>query len=348
MTADGKINSDTVKVSERNFSYGSDEYFFDEAKSQEIGTNAQAVGDINFVSKGDGNYRAVNINSENGKTQIVSRDGKISVKEGRAKNHIETRTHSQTSSLLSSKTEDRHYLSDSDEALHSNITGKNAVIIGAKGDVNIVGANIISGDESDVPTTAQQGLSGSLNYPAITNQAIKNTQNNAQNKPKTVIYSEDGDVNIQAAQNFYNTEEEKTVKKSGLLGTGGISFTIGKQKSITESDNAALIHSGSMVGSLGGDTTIYAGKNYEQVGSTVLSVGGETTISADKVDIKAAENRNVDKYKQSFEQKGLTVALSSVVTDLAQSAYGVAKSADNIGKSKNDRVNAMAAANAAY
>ncbi|MBQ9259391.1 MAG: hemagglutinin repeat-containing protein [Neisseriaceae bacterium] len=177
---------------------------------------------------------------------------------------------------------------------------------------------------------------------------MSNAQNNTQHKPKTVIYSENGDVNIQAAQNFYNTEEERTVKKSGLLGTGGIGFTIGQQKTKTESDNTALIHSSSMVGSLGGDTQIYAGKNYSQVGSTVSSVGGETTISADKVDIVAAQNRNEDKYKQTFEQKGLTIALSSAITDLAQSAYGVAKSAEKVGKSKNNRVNAMAAFNTGY
>ncbi|MBQ9723748.1 MAG: hemagglutinin repeat-containing protein, partial [Neisseriaceae bacterium] len=300
---------------------------------------AQAVGDINFVSKGDGNYRAVNINSQNGKTQIVSREGKISVEEGRATNHIETRTHSQTSSLLSSKTEDRHYLSDSNEALHSNITGKNAVIIGSRGDVNIVGANIVSGDESDIP----QDISGSLNK-----QGMSNAQNNAQHKPKTVIYSENGNININAAENRYYSESEHQVKKSGLLGTGGIGITIGTQKTQTNADNTAIIHSGSQIGSLKGDTTIYAGKTYTQTGSTVLSAGGETTISGSQVDIKAAQNKNEDKYRQRFEQKGITVSVSSTLTDFAQTAVNVAKSAEKIGQSKNDRVNAMAAMNSVY
>ncbi|MBQ9259414.1 MAG: hemagglutinin repeat-containing protein, partial [Neisseriaceae bacterium] len=188
-------------------------------------------------------------------------------------------------------------------------------------------------DESDIP----QNVSGSLNK-----QGMSNAQNNTQHKPKTVIYSENGDVKIQAAQNFYHTEEERTVKKSGLLGTGGIGFTIGQQKTKTESDNTALIHSSSMVGSLGGDTQIYAGKNYSQVGSTVSSVGGETTISADKVDIVAAQNRNEDKYKQTFEQKGLTIALNVPVITAAQS---VAQGIKQQGKSGNSRVNALNAAN---
>ncbi|MBQ9724113.1 MAG: hemagglutinin repeat-containing protein [Neisseriaceae bacterium] len=97
-----------------------------------------------------------------------------------------------------------------------------------------------------------------------------------------------------------------------------------------------------MIGSLNGDTTIYAGKNYEQVGSTVSSINGETNISASHVDIKAAENKNVDKYKQSFEQKGLTVALNVPVINAAQS---VAQGIKQQGKSGNNRVNALNAAN---
>ncbi|MBQ9619517.1 MAG: hemagglutinin repeat-containing protein, partial [Neisseriaceae bacterium] len=306
--------------------------------TQEVGSNIQGAGDIKIIANDTLTGTAVNINSQNGTTTLYGKNS-VDIKEGRQTLDLDEGYESKSKGLLSSKTTTARIVRHDDEAIHSNITGKNAVIIGSRGDVNIVGANIVSGDESDIP----QDISGSLNK-----QGMSNAQNNAQNKPKTVIYSENGDVNIQAAQNFYNTEEERTVKKSGLLGTGGIGFTIGQQKTKTESDNTALIHSGSMVGSLGGDTQIYAGQNYSQVGSTVSSVGGETTISADKVDIVAAQNRNEDKYKQTFEQKGLTIALSSAITDLAQSAYGVAKSAEKVGKSKNNRVNAMAAANTAY
>ena len=51
---------------------------------------------------------------------------------------------------------------------------------------------------------------------------------------------------------------------------------------------------------------------------------------------------------QTYEQKGLTVAFSSPVTDLAQQAIAVAQSGKQVGQSKNDRVNAMAAANAGW
>jgi filamentous hemagglutinin len=112
-----------------------------------------------------------------------------------------------------------------------------------------------------------------------------------------------------------------------------------------------------MVGSLNGDTTISTSGNYKQVGSSVLSgsadengkfvATGDTAIVAKKIDIEAGydtyNGQNITKSKQS----GLTVALTGGVANAITATQGVASSLKDTGKSKNDKVNAMALANTA-
>ncbi|MBR7002884.1 MAG: hemagglutinin repeat-containing protein, partial [Neisseriaceae bacterium] len=304
----GEIELGTVTTSHNEtFGEATDKNHRIVKTTEEIGTNINTAGNINVIAhSGRLNGTAVNINSKDGTALLYGKNG-IAINEGRQTIKLDEAYQSKSKNLLSKKTNNYQIQRDDNLAINSNITG-NKVIIQSQKDIDLTGTNAVSDNG-------------------------------------TVIYSENGDVKINAAKNYYNREEERKVKKSGILGTGGIGFTIGKQKNKTENDNAALIHSGSMIGSINGDTNIYAGKDYIQTGSTVSSINGETIISGSKVDIKAAQNRNEDKYKQTFKQTGLTVSLSSPITDLAQKT---AQSAQKIGKSKNDRINAMAMANAGY
>ncbi|OOF78825.1 hypothetical protein [Rodentibacter caecimuris] len=66
-----------------------------------------------------------------------------------------------------------------------------------------------------------------------------------------------------------------------------------------------------------------------------------------KVDIKAADDKYETNTKQTFEQKGLTIAITSLIIDAFQAVQSAVKSTKKVGQSKNDRINAMAAANSA-
>ncbi len=99
------------------------------------------------------------------------------------------------------------------------------------------------------------------------------------------------------------------------------------------------------MGSLNGNTNIVAGKTYQQTGSTVSSQKGDVNILAEQVNIEAAKEQSTSDYKHEMQQKGLTLAVNVPVVSAVQS---VAESAKQVGQSKNDRVNAMAAANAGF
>ena len=130
---------------------------------------------------------------------------------------------------------------------------------------------------------------------------------------------------------------------------GGIGVTFGSQKQTTESDQTKLYAKGSQVGSLNGNTTMIAENTYTQTASKVSAIkDGDVNILAKKVDIKAADDKYETNTKQKFEQKGLTIAITSPVISAIQAAQGVVQSTRQVGESKHGRVNAMAAANAGF
>ncbi|MDH2505274.1 hemagglutinin repeat-containing protein [Acinetobacter baumannii] len=152
-------------------------------------------------------------------------------------------------------------------------------------------------------------------------------------------------ANIEGAQNQYNSQTNSVVKNSGLMSTGGIGFSLGKKQETTLKTEQQLTNSASQVGSLNGNTNIVAGKTYQQTGSTVSSQKGDVNILAQQVNIEAAKEQSTSDYKHEMQQKGLTLAVNVPVVSAVQS---VAESAKQVGQSKNDRVNAMAAANAGF
>ena len=195
------------------------------------------------------------------------------------------------------------------EATSSSLTGKK-VILQSSGDMHISGSQVISDEQTHL---------------------------NAK-----------GDIRIDAAGNQQTAITYAQNSRSGVMGTGGIGFAIGSKKTTDDRDSTSLTHTSSTVGSIKGDTTIIAGKHYQQIGSTVSSPEGNNTIHAQSIDIQAAHNQLNSNTTQTYEQKGLTVAFSSPVTDLGQQAIAVAQSSKKVRQSKNDRVNAMAAVNAGW
>ena len=154
-------------------------------------------------------------------------------------------------------------------------------------------------------------------------------------------------IDIKEAENRVYSEDFSMTKKSGLLG-GGIGFTIGKQKQTLENDQTRLYASGSQVGSLNNNTTIVAENAYTQTASIVSAIKGDVNILAKKADVKAADDKYETNTKQTFEQKGLTIAITSPVISAIQAVQGAVQSTRQVGESKHGRVNAMAAANAGF
>lgn len=159
----------------------------------------------------------------------------------------------------------------------------------------------------------------------------------------------DGDVQLKAGNNVdivaaTNTDTSwrfKEEKKSGLMGSGGIGFTIGSSKSTHELREKGTTQSQSFstVGSTGGNVAISAG-NQAHIGGADLIAGKDLSLSGDSVIIEPGHDRRT--RDETFEQKksGLTVALSGTVGSAINNAVSAVQETK---EQSDDRLKALQA-----
>ena len=140
-------------------------------------------------------------------------------------------------------------------------------------------------------------------------------------------------VDIVAATNTDSSWRFKETKKSGLMGSGGIGFTIGSSKSVHDLREKGTTQSQSVstVGSTGGDVSITSGGQTHIAGADLVA-GKSLDINGDAVVIEPGYDKRT--RDERFEQKtsGLTLALSGAVGDAVNSAVATAQAA----KSESD------------
>ncbi|HFO8982075.1 TPA: contact-dependent inhibition toxin CdiA, partial [Escherichia coli] len=133
----------------------------------------------------------------------------------------------------------------------------------------------------------------------------------------------------------------KETKKSGLMGTGGIGFTIGSSKTTHDRREAGTTQSqsASTIGSTAGNVSITAGKQAHISGSDVIA-NRDISITGDSVVVDPGHDRRT--VDEKFEQKksGLTVALSGTVGSAINNAV---TSAQETKESSDSRLKALQA-----
>ena len=308
VNAKGKLSVGTEKQSSKEYYDFSDNHHYHLDKESEVGSVIEGKDGVRLVGQKETILRQAEVTSANGKVMVASK-GNVRIEEGRDIEHLDTRNKQKSKGVFTSVTEEYKHKHNYDLSKGSEIDGKSVVIYSQDGNVTVQGSSVV-GDDS------------------LTVQA-KN-------------------IDIREAENRVYSDDYYSKKKSGMLG-GGIGVTFGSQKQTTESDQTKLYAQGSQVGSLNGNTTMIAENTYTQTASKVSAIkDGDVNILAKKVDIKAADDKYETNTKQKFEQKGLTIAITSPVISAMQAAQGVVQSTRQVGESKHGRVNAMAAANAGF
>ena len=148
-------------------------------------------------------------------------------------------------------------------------------------------------------------------------------------------------VDVLAAINTDTSWRFKETKKSGLMGTGGIGFTIGSSKTTHDRREAGTTQSqsASTIGSTAGNVSITAGKQVHISGSDVIA-NRDISITGDSVVVDPGHDRRT--VDEKFEQKksGLTVALSGTVGSAINNAV---TSAQETKESSDSRLKALQA-----
>ncbi|EPO4110281.1 hemagglutinin repeat-containing protein [Enterobacter cloacae] len=160
-----------------------------------------------------------------------------------------------------------------------------------------------------------------------------------------VALSAGNNVDIVAATNTDTAWRFKETKKSGLMGTGGIGFTIGSSKSTHDlrEQGTTQSESFSTVGSTGGNVSIAAGKQ-AHIGGADIIAQKDISLTGDSVVIEPGHDKRT--RDETFEQKssGLTVALSGAAGSAVNSAVQTARDAKG---ESDDRLAALKATKAA-
>ncbi|ENJ2070030.1 contact-dependent inhibition effector tRNA nuclease [Escherichia coli] len=148
-------------------------------------------------------------------------------------------------------------------------------------------------------------------------------------------------VDVLAATSTDTSWRFKETKKSGLIGTGGIGFTIGSSKTTHDRREAGTTQSqsASTIGSTAGNVSITAGKQAHISGSDVIA-NRDISITGDSVVVDPGHDRRT--VDEKFEQKksGLTVALSGTVGSAINNAV---TSAQETKESSDSRLKALQA-----
>ncbi|MCP2002711.1 UNVERIFIED_ORG: filamentous hemagglutinin [Buttiauxella agrestis ATCC 33320] len=147
------------------------------------------------------------------------------------------------------------------------------------------------------------------------------------------------DVNILAATDEQSTYRFKEKKTSGLMGTGGLGVTIGSKSSLHErnEDGTTQSQSVSTIGSTGGNVSIIAGNTAHISGADVVA-GKNLNVAAGEIIVDAGNDQQRRKERYEQKQSGVTVSVSSAVTDAVMAANDTFKRGEEV---SDDRLKAL-------
>ena len=281
LSAGENISLDTKKLQSEKDMTADAANYLRTKRGTELAAEIRADGNISIAAGNDLTARAATIESKSG-TASLSAGNDISLTEGRETAEDHYGIRYKESGLLSTKTTTIRTDTESDTAITSKVTGKN-VSITAKRDVSFTAADIAA--DHDVTVTAGRNVSAA------------------------------------SADNYVHTEHFKSVKKSGIFGSGGgLGFTIGTQQTKTTQDSDGLIRQGTNIAALGGNVSISAGEKAHISSSNILA-DKDANISAKETVIDGKSNIYRESITQESRTTGLTVSFSHGLLDLGQSLY---------------------------
>ena len=297
LSAGENISLDTKKLQSEKDMTVSAENYLRTKRGTELAAEIRADGNVSIAAGNDLTARAATIESKSG-TASLSAGNDISLTEGREISEDHYGIRYKESGLLSTKTTTIRTDTESDTAITSKVTGQN-VSIAAKRDASFTASDIAA--DHDVTVTAGRNVSAA------------------------------------SADNYAHTEHFKSVKKSGIFGSGGgLGFTIGTQQTKTTQDSDGLTRQGTNIAALGGNVSISAGENAHISSSNILA-DKDANISAKETVIDGKSNIYRESITQESKTTGLTVSFSHGLLDLGQSLYAPIS---RMGEVQDDRLKA--------
>ncbi|TNH08345.1 filamentous hemagglutinin N-terminal domain-containing protein, partial [Pasteurellaceae bacterium Phil11] len=296
INAGNHLNLGTLTTENKEQYNANQDNYYRLHQTAEVGNQLNLRGGATLQAGQDLTLKAVQLQSD-GQVNLIG-GGDVVIESGRLTEQLASASKSSSKGLLSKTTEITRHAHDYDTAVGSTLSGQTVNIIGNR-DINIKGSSVV-GDEQ-------------VNIMAGNN------------------------IDISADTNRYSSYDYSETKKSGLMGSGGIGFTIGSrtqkdqydEKGTTQSDARAA------VGSLSGNVNIAAGNHVNILGTDLIAQPDKAIdISGKTLKVEAGKDIIESSEKHEFKQSGLTVALSTPVTDAALAARQSLKRSGEVNDSR--------------
>ena len=300
--AGGNLRLGTVRIAEENDTGADAANKNRSGATAEIGTTIEGTGSILLSAANDLSARAASITSTTGALAAVAGHDLL-IEAGEASEHSEITQKKKRSGTFSSKTKIQRDAFADTRAQASTFSG-DTVTLQAGNNLRVLGSNVVSTNETAL--TAGRNLA------------------------------------IESATEKHTETHYKKTKESGLMGSGGVGFTIGSRMLSTDQQGTGTTAAASTVGSTSGNVVLKAGETYRQVGSDVIAPSGDIEVTAKTVDILEARETNRTTFETKMKQSGLTVAITSPIISAIQTAQQMSEAAKD---TKDSRMQRLAAAN---
>ncbi|MCW7763098.1 hemagglutinin repeat-containing protein [Photorhabdus luminescens] len=286
LTAGRDIQFDTVKMARYEHTAIGSNHRITRDQSGDVGTLVNSAGQIQVSAGRDVYAKAVDVTA--GRMLQVSAGRDVNLLAGeQQQTYDEYHKVKGSNSMVSSTTTTTQLQFDRKQALSSTLSGDSVNVLAGK-DITVKASNVVG-----------------------TQDVALNAGNN---------------LTVTTVEETYHQSERKEEKKSGLMGTGGIGFTVGSSKFKQTNDNDDVRHKGSTVGSSEGHVTLTTKNQVTLHGSDVVA-GKDIVIQGKDTAITAAKNSHTELSKTEHKQSGLTLALSGTVGSAINTAVQTANEA---------------------
>ncbi|CUH97800.1 hypothetical protein P22_3946 [Propionispora sp. 2/2-37] len=295
VSAGNNLNLGTVSESDSNHLIWDRKNQRSDSSKTEIGTSIATQGNIALKAGKDVNARAASVDSNQGTIEVTAGND-VNVTVGEASRSVDEahRHQGKSGGGNSTTTISRDTYADN-TALATTLFG-NSVTIQSGQDINIKGSNLVGTND--------------------------------------VTLSADRNVSITAAQETSQEGHMEYEKTSGILGGGGLGFTIGTRSEKTTQTDQSVTQTGSTVGSIGGNVNITAGNTMEGKGTTIVS-GKDIKLTGKEVTLDNSVDTYDSQYKYEFKQSGLSISLGGQLVD---TATGIVNKIERSKEVKDDRL----------
>ena len=155
------------------------------------------------------------------------------------------------------------------------------------------------------------------------------------------------DVDIAADTNHFKNKHVETKKTRGVFTDGGIGFTVGSksEKHDYEIEGWTQSDARSTLGSMNGNIRVSAGNHTNVLGTDMITPRtNHIDIEGAAVKVEAGKDIIERKEGHEYKQSGVTIALSTPVTDMAQAAYNSVNRSQQVTNGKLKALYAVKAA----